>query len=74
MVDMEKIWEDKDMSIKTKVRLVKALVFPEETYGAESWVMRKRERRSRSSFSHSKDKELSTRSIDDSKDIVGFST
>ena len=51
IVDKEKIWKDKDMSIKTKVRLVKALVFPVETYGAESWVMRKGERKSRTSFS-----------------------
>ena len=33
------------ISMQTKVRLVKALVFPVITYGCESWTIRKNERR-----------------------------
>ena len=40
-----KIWKDKGITLRTKIRLVKALVFPIVLYGAESWTMRKLERK-----------------------------
>ena len=34
----------KDITLLTKVRLVKAMVFPVVTYGCESWTVKKAER------------------------------
>ena len=35
---------DRDITLSTKVRLVKAMVFPVVMYGCESWTMKKAER------------------------------
>ena len=35
--------ESRDITLSTKVRLVKAVVFPVDTYGCESWTIRKTE-------------------------------
>ena len=40
---LTKIWKDRGITLK--IRLVKALVFPIVLYGAESWTMRKLERK-----------------------------
>ena len=45
-----KIWKDRGITLRTKSRLVKALVFPIVLYGAESWTMRKLERKMIDSF------------------------
>jgi hypothetical protein len=44
MTGLSKIWKDRDISVATKSRLVKALVFPVMLYGCESWTTRKKER------------------------------
>ena len=36
---------NRDMSLLTKVRMVKAIVFPVVMYGCESWTIKKAERR-----------------------------
>ena len=41
----EKLWPSRDISLPTKVRLVKAMVFPVVMYGCESWTVKKAERR-----------------------------
>ena len=38
------IWKDRGITLETKVKLVKVVVFPIVLYGAESWTMRKHER------------------------------
>jgi hypothetical protein len=38
MRGLEKIWKDKHVSLATKTRLVKALVFPIALYGCETWT------------------------------------
>ena len=38
------VWKDRGITLQTKVKLVKALVFPIVLYGAETWTMRKTER------------------------------
>jgi hypothetical protein len=43
MSGLNKIWKDRSISVSTKVRLVKALVFPIMTYGCETWTTKKRE-------------------------------
>ena len=50
MTGLHRVMKDKDIPMHTKVRLVKALVFPVMTYGCESWTIRKRERRKIDAF------------------------
>ena len=41
----DSILNSRDVTLPTKVRLVKALVFPVVMYGCESWTIKKAERR-----------------------------
>jgi exonuclease III len=52
MGGLSKIWKDKDISTSTKTKLVKALIFPIATYGAESWTLRQADRKKISAFEH----------------------
>ena len=45
MTNLESILKSRDITLPTKVRLVKAMVFPVVMYGCESWTMKKAERR-----------------------------
>ena len=45
MTNLDSIFKSRDNSLPTKVRLVKAMVFPVVTYGCESWTMKKAEQR-----------------------------
>ena len=45
MTNLESILKSRDITLPTKVLLVKAMVFPVVTYGCESWTVRKAERR-----------------------------
>ena len=45
MTNLECIFKSRDITLPTKVRLVKAMVFPVVVYGCESWTMRKAEHR-----------------------------
>ena len=45
MTNLDSIFKSRDITLPTKVRLVKAMVFPVVMYGCESWTMRKAERR-----------------------------
>ena len=42
---LDSILKSRDITLPTKVRLVKAMVFPVVTYGRESWTVKKAERR-----------------------------
>ena len=44
------IWKDRGVTLATKVKLVKVLVFPIVLYGEETWTMRKHERRKIDAF------------------------
>ena len=44
MTNLDSILKSKDITLPTKVRLVKAMVFPEVMYGCESWTVKKAER------------------------------
>ena len=44
MTNLDSILKSRDMTLPTKVRLVKAIVFPVVMYGCESWTMKKAER------------------------------
>ena len=43
MTNLDSILKIRDISFPTKVRLVKAMVFPVVTYGCESWTIKKAE-------------------------------
>ena len=45
MTNLDRILKSRDISLPTKVCLVKAMVFPVVIYGCESWTVRKAERR-----------------------------
>ena len=44
MTNLDNILKSKDITLPTKVRLVKAMVFPVVMYGCESWTIKKAER------------------------------
>ena len=44
MTNLESILKSRDISLPTKVHLVKAMVFPVVMYGCESWTVKKAER------------------------------
>jgi hypothetical protein len=50
MVSMSRIWKSKDVTMRTKCRLVCAIVFPIFMYGCESWTVKKADRRKIDSF------------------------
>ena len=45
MTNLDSILKSRDITLPTKVRLVKAMVFPVVMYGCESWTMKKAEHR-----------------------------
>ena len=45
MTNLDSIIKSRDITLTTKVRLVKAMVFPVVMYGCESWTIKKAERR-----------------------------
>ena len=45
MTNLDSILKSRDLTLPTKVRLVKGLVFPVVMYGCESWTVKKAERR-----------------------------
>ena len=45
MTNLESILKSRDITLSTKVRLVKAMVFPVVMYGCESWTVKKAEHR-----------------------------
>ena len=45
MTNLESILKNRDITLPTKVYLVKAMVFPMFMYGCESWTVKKAERR-----------------------------
>ena len=44
MTNLENIFKSRDITLPTKVHLVKAMVFPVVMYGCESWTVKKAER------------------------------
>ena len=45
MTNLDSIFKSRDITLPTKVCLVKAMVFPVVVYGCESWTVKKAERR-----------------------------
>ena len=43
MTNLDSILKSRDITLPTKIRLVKAMVFPVVMYGCESWIVKKAE-------------------------------
>ena len=50
MSNLDSIFKSRDITLPTKVHLVKAMVFPVVTYGCESWTVKKAEHRRTDAF------------------------
>ena len=50
MTNLDSIFKSRDITLLTKVHLVKAMVFPVVMYGCESWTVKKAERQKIDAF------------------------
>ena len=50
MTNLDSILKSRDIALQTKVRLVKAMVFPVVIYGFESWTTKKAEHQRTNAF------------------------
>ena len=50
ITNLDSMLKSRDINLPTKVRLVKAMVFPVVMYGCESWTIKKAERRRTDAF------------------------
>ena len=50
MTNLDSIFKSRDITLSTKVRLVKTMVFPVVMYGCESWTVKKAEHRRTGAF------------------------
>ena len=50
MTNLNSILKSRDITLSTKVRLIKAMVFPVVMYGCESWIIKKAECQSTDAF------------------------
>ena len=50
MTNLDSIFKSRDITLPTKVRPVKAMIFPVVMYGCESWTVKKAERRRGDAF------------------------
>ena len=50
MTNLDSILKSRDITLPTKVRLVKAMVFPVVLYGCESWTIKKAEHQRTDAF------------------------
>ena len=50
MTNLDSIFKSRDITLPTKVRLLKAMVFPVVMYGCESWTVKKTERQRTDAF------------------------
>ena len=50
MTNLDSIFKSRDITLPTKVRLVKAIIFPVAMYGCEGWIVKKAEHRRTDAF------------------------
>ena len=50
MTKLDSILKSRDITLPTKIRLVKAMIFPVVMYGCESWIVKKAEHRKIDAF------------------------
>ena len=69
MTNLDSIFKSRDITLPTKVRLVKAMVFPVVMYGCESWTVKKAKRRRIDAFELVLEKSVGLESPLDCKEI-----
>ena len=69
MINLDSILKSRDITLLTKVHLVKAMVFPVVTYGCESWAIKKAKHQRTDAFELEKVLEKTLGSPLDSKEI-----
>ena len=52
MTNLDSILKSRDITLLTKVHIVKAMVFPVVMYGCESWTIKEAEHRRMDAFKH----------------------
>ena len=57
MTNLDSIFKSRDITLSTKVRIVKAMVFPASMYGCESWTIKKAEKKKIKQKTHTHTKE-----------------
>ena len=50
MINLDSILKSRDITLLTKVHIVKAMIFPVVTYGCESWILKKAEHQRTDAF------------------------
>ena len=50
MTNLDRVLKSRDITLPTKVHLVKTMVYPVVTYGCESWTIKKAEHRRTDAF------------------------
>ena len=50
MINLDNILKSRDLTLTTKVRIVKAMAFPVNTYRCESWTIKKAEHQKSDAF------------------------
>jgi hypothetical protein len=50
MTKLEKIMKDRDVTVATKFKIAETMIFPILTYGSESWMVRKKDRKKIDAF------------------------
>ena len=50
MTNLDSVFKSRDITLPTKVHLLKTMVFPVVMYGCESWTVKKAERRRMDAF------------------------
>jgi len=50
MTKLEKIMKDRDVTVATKFKIAETMIFPILTYGSESWMVRKKDRKKIEAF------------------------
>ena len=63
MTNLDSIFKSRDITLPTKVRLVKAMVFPVVMYGCESWTVKKAECRRIDAFEKTLESPLDCKEI-----------
>ena len=68
MVKLTGVWKNKSISTVTKLRLIKALVWPVATYGCEAWTLKKEEEKRIQAFEKQDSQEAAKNSMDKKDD------
>ena len=50
MTKLDNVLKSRDITLLTKVHIVKAMIFPVVTYGCESWILKKAEHQRTDAF------------------------